>query len=393
MLLATTLMTLGLATAPAALDCNGPFVPPSGYQQETAFAPDVATAKTKALQQLIARVCQGSPCPELAARSTVWSAGQAPTTHCAMAVLETALVDEWRAGGSARDFVGTIAQRLASVVPMVASGAKTTVVVDSVTLATNIPGAAAWVRDALQQALGTLPSVKLVEAATPNATLVRANIVERSEQQRPVLDVGITIVRPGGELATVSATLPRAVLPSTPTPPPMTSTKALGLTVEARCERRRSGRFEPVVGACSDTPLTEDDRYGLTVEPSEPAWVYVLAYNDRGQSQLLFPAPGANNRVASTTVKAVLDDVRDVTEHIIVVASLTQQPELEALRSDGRSGDSGARGAARLVATRSFVDAVRSRGFRQPAATVTDPRRLVASGPGVATVELSIAHR
>jgi hypothetical protein len=401
----TALTALSLAAAPPALTCDGPLVPPAGYLQETAFAPDAATAATKARQQLMERTCQASPCPELAARATLWLAGQGQGAHCAMAVLEAALVEEWRAGNSARGFVATVGQRLAPVLPAPAAGGRTAVAVDRVALATNVPGAEAWVRDALQQALGALPAVKLVEPGTPKATVVRANVVERHEQQRPVLDVGVTVVRPGGELATVSATLPRAVLPFAPSPAPVTSTTPLALSVEARCERRRGGRFEPVTGPCSDTPLGEGDRYRLSIRPSEPAWIYVVAYNSRGQLQGLFPDPGVDNRLPSLTLPAdgwlELDDVRDVTEHVVVVASRAPQPALEALRGIDVPSRAGGGDAAPLVATRGFVDGVRTRGFKKPTAApgggarqpAVDPGALVESGPGVAAVELTLAHR
>lgn len=78
--------------------CLGNRVPPTNYNQETAFVsvetPDAAeVAKQRAVASLRDRICQGYRCTELEPRITLWNTQQDAVQVCAMAVISGADID------------------------------------------------------------------------------------------------------------------------------------------------------------------------------------------------------------------------------------------------------------------------------------------------------------
>lgn len=82
-------------------DCLGDRVPPTGWQQATAFAPvndanAAEAAKDEAVRTLRDRICQGYRCSEVESKITLWNT-QADARHvCAMAVIKGAEVAKFQ---------------------------------------------------------------------------------------------------------------------------------------------------------------------------------------------------------------------------------------------------------------------------------------------------------
>ncbi len=80
--------------------CLGNRVPPTNYQQETAFVSITEKnaselAKTKAVTTLRDRICQGYRCSEIEPRITLWNTQQDAVQVCAMAVVKSSDVDSF----------------------------------------------------------------------------------------------------------------------------------------------------------------------------------------------------------------------------------------------------------------------------------------------------------
>jgi hypothetical protein len=410
MWIAALTLTLSIAARGAAEPwrCSGPLVPPNGYEQDIAFADDATSAMEAARLALTRRVCQGSPCADLAARVAIWLTGQGDGRHCAMAVLDREIFAEWQRSQNARSLHTTLLEPLGkALLPGGAQKTPVRVAVGKVGGESDVPR---WLRGQLVQALSAIQGVEVVSAAARGVAAVDADAVERQEQQRAVIDFTITVTRPDGTVKAVGASVPRAAVPAAIDDEDRArQPEQLALTVVAHCERR-TGEFSMApVRDCAQTPLTSGDRVRLSVTPSAAAHLYVMAYNSRGQFQMLFPAPGEDNVLEGDSAVTVpgtgwmeLDDVKDVTEHLVVVAATARQGHLELLRGVDIPPRTGLHNADALVRTRGFLGEVRARGFKMPPPTVkaddgpsTTPtgRPVVERGRGIAAVELTFAHR
>jgi hypothetical protein len=393
------LLALSLAAAEP-WRCSGTLVPPAGYEQDVAFsAMGAGPAADAARRTLVERVCQQTACPELASRVAIWLTGEGNGQHCAMAVLERLLISEWRESQSSRSLHLTLREQLATHLTPSTTTAKALrprVAVGSIGGGARVEP---WLRSQLTQALSGLEGIDVVAAASKETTVVDLDVVERQEAQRAILDLGVRLTRADGTVKAFGATLPRAVIPVG-----VEEAGELGLEVTARCEQKTATGFAPVRD-CAQTPLSAGDRLRLTVAPSSPAHVYVMAWNSKGQFQMLHPAPDEDNLVRGSLVLPhddwlVLDEIGDVTEHLVVVAATKRQSHLELLRGVDLPPRTGTHDADALVATRGFLGEVRARGFKRPAAKASSSSSgapaavpVVERGPGVAAVEITIAHR
>jgi len=383
--------------------CSGTLVPPAGYEQDVAFAPTADAATSKARAAVTSRICQGAACPDLAARVAIWIIGEGGGQHCAMAVLEKHLIDEWRQTQSSRALHAELATKVGEALgapPSAKVKAKAKVVVGRVGGGGHVER---WLRGQLAQGLSSIDGVDLVAAPAKGVAVVDLDVVERQEVQRSILDVTVAVTRADGTMKAAGVTVPRAAVPVVVDDAPKAA--ELTLQVTATCERKEGGAFVPVRD-CAQTPLFAGDRLKLSVAPSSPAHIYVMAYNSLGQFQMLYPAPDQSNLVTGTMQLPdgdwlELDEVKNVTEHLVVVAATARQSYLELMRGVDIAPRKGAQDADALVATRGFLGEVRSRGFKNPAGqakTSTPPAGagaapMVERGPGVAAVELTFAHR
>ena len=113
---------------------------------------------------------------------------------------------------------------------------------------------------------------------------------------------------------------------------------ALQVSTALLCERRSEVAAE-VVERCNGATLHDGDRFKVMVHTSAPAHLYFYLFNGSGQFQMFFPDLGVPNRTEAGGRYALpdaswmrLDDVSDVFERIVVVASRRPIEELEELR-------------------------------------------------------------
>jgi hypothetical protein len=398
-----TLPSLLLVAQVAALadwNCDGPYVPPSGYEQETAFAASLDGAVESARARLTQRLCQGAPCDDLASHVATWRSGHRGEESCAMAVVATDLIAEWRESLSTRGLHKKITAGIEPLVPKKRPDARRVLVIGDVTLPGELSSLAPWLRAQVVEGTAAITDIDVLAEQSKGADAVlTTGAVERREGHRTIIDVSLTITRADGTMKSFVLAIPRASVPYTAP----RAEKTLALELVASCQVHvEAGRYRDV--GCGAGPLTEGDRYRLKVTPSEPAFGYVLAYNSTGQFQMLFPLPNEDNALRGAVPTAFppedwleLDNVKDVTEHLLVVASRERLQQLELLRGvdlPPRNQDE------RPAATRAMLGSVTSRGFKRktsaavPAANeTTSASTLVQQGPGVAAVELSVAHR
>ncbi len=166
----------------------------------------------------------------------------------------------------------------------------------------------------------------------------------------------------------------------------------VGVTAWLTCEQRgANGGYSPVAD-CERTPLTAGDRVRLTYRTEAAAHVYLTSRNDRGQFQMIFPAPGDDASVAPGAEVQFppgaawmeLDDVAGVTELLQVAAFGAPVPALEAQR--GRDVPAGGTDPGVLAATVA-VEPVLTRGWRLPGGDAKTKN--TAKG----AVELRVIHR
>ena len=180
----------------------------------------------------------------------------------------------------------------------------------------------------------------------------------------------------------------------------------VALTAYLVCERREGVGFAPVVD-CQGAQLSAGDHVRVGFEVTAPAHVYVLNHNDLGQVQMMFPAPGQENRVLGGQRYFLpaddwleLDAQGGTTEQLRIVAAAQPVPALEALRRFAGEPGWSPEVAARADA---FAERVAQRGFTRPGTpvrlaaehgvgtpTLTLP--MLQSGPDVAAVELRVEH-
>lgn len=116
--------------------CHGKKVPPTNYVQETAFAPlapdAMQIASDTAQARLRDRICQGYRCGELAPKIRLWNTDSDATQACAMAVIKSTDVEEFKSGPR-RTFDADLAERAAQIVQYVQRTKEPRVAFDSVT--------------------------------------------------------------------------------------------------------------------------------------------------------------------------------------------------------------------------------------------------------------------
>lgn len=162
---------------------------------------------------------------------------------------------------------------------------------------------------------------------------------------------------------------------------------AITLQVALECQRRgASGAYAPLAD-CAGAELRVGDRLRLRLQADRRAHVYVAGFNSAGQFQMHYPEPEQALLIEPEHVLQLppggvwleVDDVRDVTEILLAVASLEPLPALEALR--GRELPPTASG-------RLPDEAYRLRGMLGGVTVRDGPAR----GEGAAAVELRLVH-
>ncbi len=174
--------------------CGGELVPPTGWQQETAFEDGVSgksreSASQKAATKLLQRLCpSATECEALASYVRTWKTGSNGQASCAMAVVSDADLADWR---ERRATLGELDKKLAVVSDELLQGAASNVrlTVDRVRDG-GVPGGARadWLRSRIERFLqkkGTVtdPPKGWAGDGVPTGldVVVRGDIVRRPE--------------------------------------------------------------------------------------------------------------------------------------------------------------------------------------------------------------------
>jgi len=166
--------------------------------------------------------------------------------------------------------------------------------------------------------------------------------------------------------------------------------KTVSLEGYLLCQRRQADGSYVDVPQCNRSTLTEGDRIKFGFKTSQDARVYLFLYNDTGQFQMIFPAPGIDNEAIGGEKYFLppdswleLDDVSGVTEYIHLVAAAHKVAELEKLR--GADVPPNQQREVQL-ATRGKLEGFMRRGVKQPTKTIT----LQAGAQNVTTAPVNV---
>lgn len=280
-------------------NCAGNLTPPTGWEQETAFADGVGGGPTQqasdtARSRLLTRLCSGaSGCDDLERIITVWKTGQGEGKVCAMAVAEAGPLREWRESATS---LGKLDASLEGVAKellggRLAEGKRPKVAIDKI-LDGGAPGGlrAEWLGKRMTRALNKAGASVLDVPQGWNGrglppgveVLVTATTVTRSESGVPVVEVSweAKAQEKGGlgRLVADAVTFPAAAAPAMESPVPPIPPSDSKLTV--RVESRHSGG-----GLC----LGERTQLWLYSEADLDVRVFDL-YGKDG-AFLLFPNP------------------------------------------------------------------------------------------------------
>jgi hypothetical protein len=187
------------------------------------------------------------------------------------------------------------------------------------------------------------------------------------------------------------------------------------LTAYLICQRKVGTRKFVDVSECTEATLKEGDRIKIGFRSDRDARFYVFNYNDTGLFQMIFPDRGIANELEAGRDYILppddwleLDDQKNVTERLQVVASLEKIQQLEDLRGayfepKTKSGGGKPRASKAAVKTRGLLEPVLTRGFKQkgrkpvkldvgakePVETVP----MVVTKPGVNVIEFKLVHK
>ncbi len=277
---------------PPEWDCQGNLVPPTGWEQETAFesasTPNAVQAATDAARRkLLDRLCGGgSNCDALDARIRPWKTGQGARDACVMVVIEAADLDEWRRQSTSLDGLD---QSLGRAAAELLEGRKAPSVAIDKIIDSGAAGGdrAEWLEGrmarALRQAGGAVREIPRAwdgRDLPPGVdVVVSAVAAPRAEQQRAVIEViwSARVRGPRGvEIVTAAAlNFPADAAPSTGAVAAALPPSDPDLSV--RLEAQRGGS------------LCLGERTQLWLASKHEAHVRVFdLYGDRG-ALLLFP--------------------------------------------------------------------------------------------------------
>jgi len=285
-----------LSTAPSTeraddWTCGGNLVPPTGWQQETAFNDATAAdargkAADSATRKLVARLCAvagGTSCDYLTSHVRLWKTGTNGKDVCAMAVIRGEDLAEWRNLASTLTTLDDkLAQAAKELLHAVAAGKRVAIaqVVDM-----GVPGGlrADWLRTRMERFLAAgatlvdVPKKWAGEGVPPGVdVVVQCKVISRQEQGISTLESLWTASFPDGRHVLSSPVTfpeqaaprpPREVVPAFPADSP-------GLSV----------RLDSHAGS-----LCAGDRSELWVSTDSPVYVRVFDLYGPGQALVSFP--------------------------------------------------------------------------------------------------------
>lgn len=138
--------------------CHGNKVPPTNYMQETAFVPADSPGASEEAGRLASaklrdRICQGYRCTELAPKIKLWNTEADSMQVCAMAVIKSSEVEEFKAGPRKR-FDADLTTRAEQLVKTVKANGEPRIAFDNIT-DVGVDGGprAEWLVDRMSAAL------------------------------------------------------------------------------------------------------------------------------------------------------------------------------------------------------------------------------------------------
>jgi hypothetical protein len=213
--------------------CGGELVPPTGWQQDTAFAdatlPDAREqAAQRAASKLADRLCGGDPaaCGALRARITTWKTGSNGKELCAMAVVKASDLEDWRKSALSLGKLDTDLAQAAEAL-LAAKITKTARLAIDRILDNGIPGGqrADWLRARLEHHLAS--RVQLVTPprgwagdGLPSGVDValRGEMVARREGQVVVVEANLRTLKSAGKgtavVGSARVSFPESAAPS-----------------------------------------------------------------------------------------------------------------------------------------------------------------------------------
>jgi hypothetical protein len=308
-MLIAAVTSLWLAALPP-LSCGGPYVPPTDFddrgnplQMEYAVAQQSAGSGLDALGEkakhlLVTRLCSyadRSTCAPLAAATKLWSTGKTNGVECAMAVLPSRAVEQWR-NQLAPDIEADIRAAVVRLIPPTGAkefGKKKAVIVLGNVVDMGAPGGvrADWLLNRVRATLTDI-GIDVREAPSPwngqrpppgiQYVLV-GTLTERvdAKRQLPVIEVTFAVIDAGNNRKTAPGfTIPAALAPMPPkaVPPPPPPQIGLQLHVETRAG-----------GSLCPGDYTQ---LHIANETADPMFVRVFNIDDNGEVLVLFPNEG-----------------------------------------------------------------------------------------------------
>lgn len=271
--------------------CGGNLIPPTGWQQDTAFADSLSpNARSKASDaataKLAARLCAGAGgtgCDFVTAHVRLWKTGTNGKEVCAMAVIRADDLQTWQNLSST---LATLDDRLGGAAKELMKGiaAGKRVAIDQV-IDMGVPGGvrADWLRTRMERLLAASASIVDVpkrwagDGVPPGVDVViRCKVIARQEEGVPTLESQWTARFPDGR-RTVSApvTFPERAAPRAPTDvAPASSPDSPGLSV----------RLASHAGS-----LCAGDQTELWVKADAPLYIRVFDLYGAGQALLSYP--------------------------------------------------------------------------------------------------------
>jgi hypothetical protein len=284
--------------------CGGELVPPTGWQQETAFettkhADARERARDVAIAKLIERLCaagDGVNCGYLKSRVQLWKTGSNGDDVCAMAVIKSADFQEWN------NLVGTTKEldsKLEAAAVQLLKGRQQSFrfAIDTVK-DLGVPGGlrADWLRARMERALQKHATMKRIpkgwagDGVPPGIDAVaRCEMFARQENSVPTLEaVWNATDRQGQTVTSDTVTFPESAAPPIIPAPhaPATYPESEGISV--RLDTLRGGS------------ICAGERTQLWLKSKEQLYVRVFNLYGNGEALVLFP----NNEQAVSLVPA-----------------------------------------------------------------------------------------
>ncbi len=269
-------------------------MPPAGYLQETAFAPEAqgpqaATAAARA--QLRRRVCADQACGGVDEQLIPWKTGQGGGQVCAMVVVDEAFARAFIASRSASALDAALVAAVGPLLPEGGAVAVDKVIDEGVAGGARARWLAGRLRAAISQGGRTLSALPIdyagLKLPTGVVAVVNAEAHGRREQGRDVVDVVISVRDARGDRTAVPLHFAAAAAPAAPTPVP-TLPATTTPTLSVRIHTRDGG------GLCPG------ERTSATLQSSERVVARVIGLYGNDEALVMFP----NASVSSDVITA-----------------------------------------------------------------------------------------